>query len=88
MATKSKNDKDTAAAAAVEETVEHLQEAGEHLKDAASAGRQAAAAEVDELIDKGRDVLCEAQSLIRKHPVAAFGVAFAAGWVLSRLGRR
>ena len=95
MATKAKNDQDTEKETIVEETVEQLQEAKEQLKEAVSAGRKAASeagaaasAEVDELIGKGRDALCEAQELIRKHPVAAFGVAFAAGWVLSRLTRR
>lgn len=76
------------------DTSEHLQQAREHLKEAASASQMAAAeaksaatAEMDELLDKGRDVLCSAEALIRKHPVAAFGAAFAAGWLLSRLGR-
>lgn len=76
------------------DTVEHLQHAKEHLKDAASASQMAAAeagsaatAELDELLDKGRDVLCNAEALIRKHPVAAFSAAFAAGWLLSRLIR-
>ncbi len=95
MATQTKSDKGTTTEAVAEDTMEHLQEAKEHLKDAASAGckaaveaRTAAGAEMDELLDKGRDMLCEAQGLIRKHPVAAFGVAFAAGWVLARLTRR
>lgn len=99
MATQDKANKDSNAATrkaeAVEETVEQLQAAKEHLQDAASAGceaaagvRSAATAEMDELLDKGRDALCQAQGMIRQHPVAAFGVAFAAGWLLARLTRR
>lgn len=87
MATSTSSKQDT--------STEHLQQAKEHLKDAASASQKAATeaksaatAEVDELLDKGRDALCSAEALIRKHPVAAFGAAFAAGWLLSRLGRK
>ncbi len=95
MATKAKTAKDTEKDSIVEEAVEQLHEAKEQLTEAVNACRKAASeagatasAEIDELVDKGRNVLCEAQGLIRKHPVAAFGVAFAAGWMLSRLTRR
>ena len=54
--------------------------AAEHLGGA--AGEQ-----MDVLMDKGRDLLDSAAELIRERPLAAFGVAFAAGWLLSRLGR-
>ena len=54
--------------------------AGEHLGSA--AGEQ-----VDALMEKGRDLIDSAAELIRERPLAAFGVAFAAGWIISRLGR-
>lgn len=54
--------------------------AGEHLGGA--AGEQ-----VDALMEKGRDLIDSAAELIRERPLAAFGVAFAAGWIISRLGR-
>lgn len=54
--------------------------AGEHLGGA--AGEQ-----VDVLMEKGRDLIDSAAELIRERPLAAFGVAFAAGWIISRLGR-
>jgi ElaB/YqjD/DUF883 family membrane-anchored ribosome-binding protein len=54
--------------------------AAEHLGSAAS--EQASA-----LMDKGRDLLDSAAELIRERPLAAFGVAFAAGWIISKLGR-
>lgn len=54
--------------------------AAEHLGGA--AGEQAGA-----LMDKGRDLLDSATELIRERPLVAFGAAFAAGWIISRLGR-
>ena len=41
----------------------------------------------DVLMEKGRDLIDSAADLIRERPLAAFGVAFAAGWIISRLGR-
>ena len=43
--------------------------------------------QVDALMDKGRDLIDSAAELIRERPLAAFGVAFAAGWIISKLGR-
>ncbi len=43
--------------------------------------------QMDALLDKGRDLLDSAAELIRERPLAAFGVAFAAGWIISKLGR-
>lgn len=54
--------------------------AAEHLGGA--TGEQ-----VDKLMDKGRDLVDSAAELIRERPLAAFGVAFAAGWIISKLGR-
>ena len=54
--------------------------AAEHLSGA--AGEQ-----MDALMDKGRDLIDSAAELIRERPLAAFGMAFAAGWIISKLGR-
>jgi len=54
--------------------------AGEHLGGA--AGEQ-----VDALMDKGRDLIDSAAELIRERPLAAFGVAFATGWIIAKLAR-
>ena len=54
---------------------------------AAEAGGGAAREQVDALMDKGRDLIDSAAELIRERPLAAFGVAFAAGWIISKLGR-
>lgn len=55
-----------------------------------SAAEQAAAAgreQMDVLMDKGRDLLDSASELIRERPLAAFGVAFATGWIIAKLAR-
>ena len=54
--------------------------AAEHMGTA--AGEQ-----MDVLMDKGRDLIDSAAELIRERPLAAFGAAFAAGWIISKLGR-
>lgn len=54
--------------------------AAEHL---GSAAREQA----DELLDKGRDLLDSAAELIRERPMASFGAAFAAGWIIAKLAR-
>ena len=43
--------------------------------------------QVDAIMDKGRDLIDSAAELIRERPLAAFGVAFAAGWIISKLAR-
>ena len=50
-------------------------------------GGGAAREQVDALMDKGRDLVDSAADLIRERPLASFGVAFAAGWIISKLGR-
>ncbi len=47
----------------------------------------AAGEQMDVLMDKGRDLIDSAAELIRERPLAAFGVAFAAGWIISKLAR-
>jgi ElaB/YqjD/DUF883 family membrane-anchored ribosome-binding protein len=64
------------------------------LADGALAGLTAAEnlpgatrEQVDALMEKGQDLVESAAELIRERPLASFGVAFAAGWIISRLGR-
>ena len=54
--------------------------AAEHLGGA--AGEQ-----MDALMDKGRDLIDSAADLIRERPIASFGIAFAAGFVIAKLAR-
>ncbi|WP_374012985.1 hypothetical protein [Pseudoxanthomonas koreensis] len=55
---------------------------------AAELGGEAAREQMDALVDKGRDLIDSAAELIRERPLASFGVAFAAGWLVAALGRR
>lgn len=53
------------------------------LEQAGAASRE----QVDALMDKGRDLVESAAELIRERPIASFGVAFATGWIIAKLGR-
>ena len=64
------------------------------LADGALAGLSAAehfggaaGEQMDALMEKGRDLIDSAAELIRERPLAAFGVAFAAGWIIAKLAR-
>ena len=50
-------------------------------------GGAAAKEQMDALMDKGRDLIDSAADLIRERPIASFGVAFAAGFVIAKLAR-
>ncbi|WP_242108900.1 hypothetical protein [Luteimonas aquatica] len=50
-------------------------------------GGAAAREQVDALLDKGHDLLDSAADLIRERPLASFGVAFAAGFIIAKLAR-
>ena len=54
---------------------------------AAEFGGAAAKEQVDALLDKGKDLVDSAAELIRERPLASFGVAFAAGWIIAKLAR-
>lgn len=53
------------------------------LEAAAGAGGE----QMDQLLDKGRDLIDSAADLIRERPIASFGAAFAAGWIIAKLAR-
>ena len=64
------------------------------LADSALAGLAAAEGlpeatreQVDALMEKGQDLIESAADLIRERPIASFGVAFAAGWIIAKLAR-
>ena len=57
------------------------------LAGIAAAENMGAAAkeQMDVLMEKGRDVVDSAAELIRERPLTAFGIAFAAGWAISKV---
>lgn len=87
------------AAAAAGQSTEHLRDAAraavDGFKNAAEGLRGTARAAGEELAEAGaaasrgaHDLWDQAGDAIRKNPMAAFGIAFAAGLVISRLIRR
>lgn len=78
---------------------EHLGLARDHITvgvaDAVNSGMDAAReakAELDvkleKMMEQGKDLLGQAEDLIRSKPLASFGIAFAAGFVIAKLTRR
>lgn len=67
---------------------EELDEARKAGRAAAHEAREVADEKLEAALGKGREFLASAEALIRERPLAAFGVAFAAGFLLSRIGRR
>lgn len=53
------------------------------LEQAGAASRE----QVDVLMQKGGDLIDSAADLIRERPLASFGAAFAAGWIIAKLAR-
>ena len=65
-----------------------LSDAATASRVAASEVKAAASAEIDVALNKGKQLLDSTGDLIRAHPVAAFGIAFAGGYLVSRMLRR
>ena len=64
------------------------------VADAVDSGMEAARTakavldqKLDGLIDSGKDVIDQAEDLIRTRPWASFGAAFAAGYLIAKLTR-
>ena len=61
------------------------------VNDGMAAAKEAKAVldeKLDSLIDSGKDVIDQAEDLIRTRPWASFGVAFAAGYLIAKLTRK
>ncbi len=54
---------------------------------AAEQAGSAAGEQVDQLMEKGRDLIESAAELVRERPLASFGTAFAAGFIIAKLAR-
>jgi ElaB/YqjD/DUF883 family membrane-anchored ribosome-binding protein len=54
---------------------------------AAEEAGGAAREQMDALMDKSRDLIESAAELVRERPLASFGVAFAAGFIIAKLAR-
>lgn len=78
---------------------EHIGLARDHITvgvaDAVNSGVDAAREakaelddKLDKLLDQSKDLLGQAEDLIRSRPWASFGAAFAAGYLIAKLTRR
>ena len=87
------------AASHLDAAKENLGDARDALKSgvtdalgATAAAANEAKAEIEEkiqgLLDQGKGMLVQAEDLIRSKPLASFGVAFAAGYLVAALTRR
>ena len=83
-----------AAAAASDELRLGRANAKAELADGAVSGLNAveemsaaAKEQMDVLMEKGRDMVDSTSELIRERTLTAFGIAFAAGWVIAKLAR-
>ena len=93
------NDSSHDKASHMDQAKENLGEARDALKsgvaeavDASAAAAREAKAELDErlegLLEQGKGLMTQAEDLIRSKPLASFGVAFAAGYLVAALTRR
>ncbi|HEY2347183.1 MAG TPA: hypothetical protein VGH80_15130 [Xanthomonadaceae bacterium] len=57
-------------------------------KDAAREAKAELDDKLEKLLDQGKDMIGQAEDLIRSRPWTSFGAAFAAGFLLAKLTRR
>lgn len=75
----------------MDDAYSHLKQAGNSVRDAARSAGSEAQNRAHEQYDRGRQsaeaFAVQAEEQIKQRPLAAVGVAFAAGWLISRLLR-
>lgn len=92
MADQGETDTDTEALAeSARAAYGSAKEGGEAMRDTAAASAEALEDEAEEYLVEGQeslnDMVNRAEFAIIDHPLAAVGLAFAAGWISSRLFR-
>jgi len=70
---------------AIRQPLHNAAEAARHM---AQDAKVAATHQYDELMHRGHDLLQNAQTMIQRHPLAFFGIAVAAGYLLAQSMRR
>lgn len=56
--------------------------------DAAREAKAVLDDKLEKMLDQGKDLVGQAEELIRERPWASFGVAFAAGYLIAKFTRR
>ena len=72
----------------IDESAPELRAAGEEARAAGQSARQSAEQQFAALGERSRDLAGRSGQFIRDRPLAAFGIAVAGGFLLSRLLRR
>lgn len=84
--------KESATRESMQEAYTHLKDAGSSIRDAARTAGTDAQRTAQQQYSKSRDsaeaLAVRAEERIKERPLAAIGVAFAAGWLISRLMRK
>jgi ElaB/YqjD/DUF883 family membrane-anchored ribosome-binding protein len=82
---------DPATRASMQDAYTHMKEAGNSVRDAARTAGADAQNAARTQYTKGRQsaetMALQAEERIKERPLAAIGVAFAAGWLISRMMR-
>lgn len=83
--------RESATRESVQEAYSHLKEAGNNIRNAARAASAEAQHTAQEQYAKGRQnaesMAVRAEERIKQRPLTAIGIAFATGWLVSRLMR-
>ena len=72
----------------IDRVAEHARSAEDRLRESASQAGEQARATADQVRERGREYGGDIQRFVAARPLAALGIAFAAGWLISHLGRR
>lgn len=72
----------------IDRVAEHARSTEDRLRESASHAGERARATAEQVRERGREYGDDIQRFVVARPLMALGIAFAAGWLISRLGRR
>lgn len=72
---------------AVDRVAEHARSAEDHLRQSASRAAEQARVSAEQVSERGRRYGDEIQQFVMERPLTSLGIAFAAGYLLARMGR-
>jgi len=72
----------------IDRVAEHARTAEDRLRESASHAGEQARATAEQVRERGREYGDDIQRFVTARPLTALGIAFAAGWLISRLGSR
>jgi ElaB/YqjD/DUF883 family membrane-anchored ribosome-binding protein len=72
----------------IDRVAEHARTAEDRLRESAGHAGEQARATAEQVRERGREYGDDIQRFVTARPLTSLGIAFAAGWLISRLGRR